>query len=233
MRPDTAPTMPTKSQPFRHRTRIALLIAFAIGLLIGASVVGLPLLIATWGHQTDVFIGKTSDEAARVQGWMSIAQTVLQAFTFALGAILTVMLYLGTSQFAKFQFLRSNYDAWKDLDSFLLGHPDYLPLAASLGDPGDGSAYLTRKKREQAKKKHLAFLMLNPYYSYFYAIKGGHVNAEMTTKFDEQMTILIADDEIFRLTQENVFVEGFQEHCKALRDALDRQRNTQDTAKER
>ena len=232
--------MPSTNPASPLRISSGFLVGILIGLVLGAVMARAPSLI-TWiglrSSLTDAVIGTSNESAARVQAWMAILQTALQAVTFLGGAYLTYWLYVKTSdlssKLAKFQFLRSNYDAWKDLDIFLLSHPEYLELAATLDpakaailDPtkADSRGNHTTTLLAKARKKHLAFLMLNPYYSYFYAIQGGHVTKDMEDKFDTQMKQLIADNDVFELTQHNVFVEGFKERCKKLKAEADEER---------
>ena len=190
------------------------LLGMLVGLMIGAVIYGLIFLWALDAWAMIASIGTTPDPAAWTQAWMSVIQTALNGLTLTVSALLTYALYLGTKEFAKFQFLRSNYDAWKDLDLFLLSNPDALK---SLHDitAAPGSLY----DETSATQKHLSFLLLNPYYSYYYAIQAGLLSDEMRTKFDKNVKALLVNEPLFRLTQESVFVEGFAEYCDQLRNS--------------
>jgi hypothetical protein len=155
------------------------------------------------------------NRAAEVQAWAAIAQTVLSALTFAIGVVITYLLYRGTNRLTKLQLLRANFDAWMTIDTFFLGNEGLLPMVGKLSSmkPGDDNA-------ETQKKQIVCFLLLNPFYSYFYALKNGYVAAEMWGTFDGSLKPLLRDDDLFRLSQTEVFVEGFAAHCKELRKSL-------------
>ena len=50
---------------------------------------------------------------------------------------------------------------------------------------------------ESDKKRLAAFVVLNPFYSYFYAVKNRYVHESMLPKFDQALTRILMDDEVY------------------------------------
>ena len=135
------------------------------------------------------------------------AVSALFAFlSFVTGLFISRQVYLTTRNTVKLQLLRSNFDVWKDIDTFLLSQPILLEMASKI----------MGADTEAHQKKRVTFLLLNPFYSYFYAMKNGYVSSEMKDKFDECLKPLLLDPDVFAITQKEVFVEGFAEHCSGL-----------------
>lgn len=153
-----------------------------------------------------------TNTAAAIQAWAAIIQTALTLLTFIIGIVISIVLYQGTNRLTKLQLLRANYDAWKDIDTFLLEQPDLLKIAGKLNPKATGDATV-----ETQRKRHLIFLLLNPFYSYFYALQNAYVEDRMREKFDTCLRPLLEDEDVFAITQSEVFVEGFAEYCQKLR----------------
>jgi hypothetical protein len=154
-----------------------------------------------------------TNTAASIQAWAAIVQTVLTLLTFIIGIVISIVLYRGTNRLTKLQLLRSNYDAWKDIDTFLLEQPDLLPIVGKLTSTAKSDDTV-----EVQRKRHLIFLLLNPFYSYFYALQNAYVEERMRKKFDACLRPLLEDTDVFAITQSQVFVEGFAEYCQKLKN---------------
>jgi hypothetical protein len=68
----------------------------------------------------------TAEQAQVVQGYAAIVQSVLAFFSLVVGVILSYLVYRATKTISELQFTRSIFDAWMNLDTFLLSHPELL-----------------------------------------------------------------------------------------------------------
>ena len=182
--------------------------------------------------------------AAKIQALMSIAQTVLIALTFIGGVVVSVLLFKRTNKLTSAQYMRSTFDAWLASDTFFL-HKDneeslkILTMILS-GVATSSSNTVTSDELKKQRERLTYFIILNPLYSYFYALnnlKGHHYSwfhsflnlffnfntdgyKEMEEKFDESMKLLLKNEELYKLTQSEVFVEGFAKRCKKIKDRI-------------
>lgn len=151
----------------------------------------------------------TPERSAEIQAWASVAQAVI---ALVAGFLITWLIFRGTRRLMTLQLMRANYDAWLNIDTFFLAHPEHLkvvgPLVSSKGEHA-GS--------ELQQKRLVCFLLLNPFYSYFYALQHGYVLPGMREKFNRSLGLLLRDNDVYRISQDEVFVDGFSEYCQALR----------------
>ncbi|QDU40800.1 hypothetical protein Mal4_51600 [Maioricimonas rarisocia] len=153
----------------------------------------------------------TSDELIQFQAWTSFAQAILVLVTTI--AILWIhgVISSASERLTKLQLLRANYDAWKDIDTFFLTNPELLPVLNQFTPDA-----ATDEPEEAQKKRLVAFLMLNPLYSYFYALDKGYVSPRMREQFNHCLKPLVRDPTVLAMIKSQVFVEGFAEYCEKL-----------------
>jgi hypothetical protein len=96
--------------------------------------------------------------------------------------------------------------------SFFLTNEEPGKVATSIE-----SAKYENNTPETAAKRRICFLLLNPFYSYFYALKHGYVSPDMWEKFTKSLRPLLKDEFLYGLTQSDVFVERFALCCRLLK----------------
>lgn len=148
--------------------------------------------------------------------WQSILPMGLDLIAVICSVAVAIVVYLQTHRLVKLQLLRANFDAWKDIDMFLLSQNDNK-LLTMVGEITSG-----RKKdanAETQKKRLTTFLLLNPFYSYFYLVDNKLVNEKMRERFDARLRELVRNNDVFEQVEKEAFVEGFFEYCQALRSS--------------
>lgn len=141
----------------------------------------------------------------------AIAQTALAALTLAGTVVVSLFVYYGSHRIAKTQYLRSVYDAWLRLDIFLLSNPHHLQAFNKIARPDHADA-----SEEETAKVHVTFLILNPLSSYFYGVKNGYISDDLS-RVEARLAVLLEDEDVFTLTQQEVFGKEFKTFCKAVR----------------
>src|SRR4051794_19065344 len=107
-----------------------------------------------------------ADEIAAIAG---VAQAILALATLIATATVTVLVYFGTRTIARIEHDRGIRDAWNNIDALALADESILQVAESLlPQPGSG----TRTSAE-AKRKWLAFMLLNTLSSMYNAARRG------------------------------------------------------------
>jgi len=146
--------------------------------------------------------------------WPSWLPMALDFCAIISSVALAVFVYKQTQRSVKLQLLRANFDAWKDIDMFFLSKDNHelLPLVGEIttGTKKDDNA-------KSQKKRLTTFLLLNPFYSYYYLVKYKLVDEEMTERFDDRLLELIRSNDVFEQVKKEAFVEDFIEYCQKLR----------------
>ncbi len=154
-------------------------------------------------------------DSDQVQVITAIAQAVLALATLIVSIALSLFVYFGARKLTKLQYMRSSFDAWMTLDTFLLANPHLIKMARKLERPD------LEESRGEAidQKRLLGFIILNPYVSYYYAIEHGLIDESFEQSIKTALSKIVRDEEVYRLTQEEIFAEGFARFCKDLKQA--------------
>src|SRR5262245_28368394 len=99
----------------------------------------------------------TAEQAQVVQGYAAIAQSVLAFLSLIVSALLAYLVYRATKTVSELQFTRSIFDAWMQLDTFLLSQPHLLDAYEHILNPSP-----TAGPARDARKRLLTFIVLNP-----------------------------------------------------------------------
>ena len=151
-------------------------------------------------------------DSNQVQIILAITQTILAVVSFVASILISLFVYYGTRRLATVQYMRSSFDAWMTLDTFLLTHPELIPMARKIERPD-----LVNMTGESDTARLLGFIILNPHVSYYYAMKHGLIEDSLLPTVEKMLSNVLQNDEVYRLTQEEVFAEGFADYCKKLK----------------
>lgn len=177
---------------------------------------------------------------ATLQDTCAVTQTVcaaIQALFAVVGIIATVavtwMVWNGSERLAKIEYERAISEAWTAVDSAILSdeknlkvHDKYLAINATvpLGDQGPTDP------TEMGRKRQMGYMTLNVLATTFAGISRGIIDKKATENLDYNLRRLVLDDQIYELSQRGVYQIGFAEHCKALRESLQRAQGRQPAA---
>ncbi len=150
--------------------------------------------------------------AQDIQTFSAIAQVVLAVVGIVGATAVSLFVYYGSRRIATAQYLRSVYDAWIAIDTFLLSNPDCLETYNRLARPQD-----THATAELTKRRHIAFLVLNPLSTLFEGIQEGYVERDAMTRLQAVLGRVLADDDVYRQTQEELFGDKFVALCREVK----------------
>lgn len=149
-----------------------------------------------------------------IQALAAIAQTVLALATFVVTVMLSLFAYFGTKQIAKIEYGRAIRDAWLTIDTTALSNDEMLKVADLLVDPNS-----TNDTVEVRRKKWFAYLLLNPLLSGFEGNRKGFLEDKyVRNSLEQTLKPLMADDDIFSLTQGRGYPQDFARYCRKLRN---------------
>lgn len=145
-----------------------------------------------------------AEQAQVVQALAAVAQGVI-------GVVLTVLVYRATNRISQLQYTRSIFDAWLAVDTKMLEHADLLQAYASLESPERKS-----QGTEQARKRVLGYLILNPLASIHSGLCKGYLDPKDYPLLEDKLRQILADEDIYRLTQEEIYEAAFAEFCRKI-----------------
>ena len=175
---------------------------------------------------TDTYPGK-SERAERIQVYAAVAQCILAAATL-IGTI-AVALFVWRSQavMTSRQINKSSRDSWIAIDLAALSNDQLLVSADTLLAPETVNQSLDRRRR-----RWVAYAVMNILIERYDAAQEGLIGPkeEVIASTREMLRILVADDDVFELTQRSGYESHHMALCRSVHEELLRERAKQSPA---
>ncbi|CAD5107492.1 hypothetical protein [Zestomonas carbonaria] len=143
---------------------------------------------------------------------MDIASFISTILTGIASVVIPVILYRSQKQKATLDYIKAGRDSWIQIDLGLLDKPDLLRQAESILSSGSEPP-----SDEEIQRKWLALMILNVAFSDFIGLKYGYHELEERDKLFNMIKSLMADEDIYRLSQQ-AYNEEFRKECRKARE---------------
>ena len=127
-------------------------------------------------------------------------------------AVPFVIFYAGRF-IARAQYTKSMQDAWSDFNKLVIANSDNIGVVRKIVGLG-----LTEHSEEDIRKDYLVFVLLNIFQAAYFGAKHGLLDRKyQRASFEDLLRPLMANDDIFELSQRRGYHPKFAKECRKIR----------------
>jgi hypothetical protein len=164
---------------------------------------------------------KPDDRHERLQTMAAFAQCILAVAALIGSVAVALHVWYSQAQMTSRQINKATRDSWIAVDLAALSDDELLVVADNLMDPANLSDPI-----EKRKKRWFAYAVLNIIIERYDAAREGLIGPEeeIVAGCRQLLKTLMADDDVFAITQGHGYEKAHIELCRSVRDEVMRER---------